>query len=138
VTRFPIVVRLGIHILALLAVLIQCSPLRTCALQSLVGGTSCHDDEGTVAQQSAAVAMSADGCVPHPADGHDDHCTCERPRSSATMTAYGTLAAAAALLPIAGADGFALPSSIESKFLPHHATFRPSPPSAGDCLPLLT
>jgi len=127
-------VRLGIHIFALLAVLIQCSPLRTCAFQSLLGGSSCHDEEGSFASD-AKLAMTVDGCVPHPASGHDEQCLCERPRTSATLSGHQVVSAPELLSPVASA------SVIDhADVFTHAATaiaFESPPASAGRCLPLL-
>jgi hypothetical protein len=126
--------RLGLHILALLAVLIQCSPLRTCAFQALLGGTSCHDEEGSVADD-AKLAMTADGCVPHPAGGHDGQCLCERPRTPATLNAHQAVSAPELLSSVASA------SVIDQTHVFTHAAaaiaFESPPASVGRCLPLL-
>jgi hypothetical protein len=133
-TRFPSILRVGIHILALLAVLIQCSPLRTCAFQALLGGTSCHDEEGSVADD-AKLAMAADGCVPHPASGHDEQCLCERPRTLATLSANPLVSAPELVSPLESA------LVIDHTDLFTHGAnaiaFESPPASVGRCLPLL-
>jgi hypothetical protein len=77
-------VRLGLHILALLALLIQCLPLRTCAFQYMLSGSSCHDGEVTSEVEGHdGIDFAADGCAPHPVGSHDESCICEEPRMSA-------------------------------------------------------
>ncbi|MGB7158413.1 MAG: hypothetical protein WBD40_10140 [Tepidisphaeraceae bacterium] len=133
--------RLAVHILALLALLIQCSPVRACAFQSLLTGTSCHDGETAVAgddenESEREIAFAADGCVPHPLGSHDDEaCACEQPRMSAGRAPQQVVV-----------DDF-LPAAVD----PHVLRLDPraaaglvtgrlvfeSPPSVGRSLPLL-
>jgi hypothetical protein len=127
---------MSIHILALLAVLIQCSPLRTCAFQDLLAGSSCHDDEQDVVADASRV-LATDGCVPHPRDGHDEHCICERPKSTATPTTPAAFAAGAHL-PTFGAESLVIASPGIPQFTLHHTAFESPPPSVGNRLPLLT
>jgi hypothetical protein len=132
--------RLAVHILALLALLIQCSPVRTCAFQSLLTGASCHDGEteanAVAGDDESEIAFAADGCVPHPLGSHDDEaCACEQPRMSAGRAPHQVVV-----------EDF-LPAAID----PHVLRLDPrasaglvqgqlvlaSPPSVGRLLPLL-
>lgn len=77
----------AIHLFAALAVLIQCSPLRVCAVEKLALGANCHDRDagGTVHRHScdggAAVADAGGGAAGHVPGDDDGHaCVCDRPK----------------------------------------------------------
>ena len=83
------------HILGLLALLIQCSPFRTCVLEELALGSSCHS-EVAVAEHDVPPTTAADGCPSHGAS-HDPSCVCERPKFSVERMAHVTAIPAVAI-----------------------------------------
>jgi hypothetical protein len=102
-----------VYIFAVIAVMIQGSPLRVCAMQKLALGTNCHDGEalgvtrvcGDHADCSDNVDCDSHACPDH----HDGACICEVPKAPAKATA-GCAPAPGHLMPLAqAAPSFMLP-----------------------------
>jgi hypothetical protein len=71
-------------ILLIVGVFIQCSTIRTCALEQVVLGASCHDPDpcgaGSDGHELVAVAHHSGA----PVDGHES-CRCEGPKGAAQL-----------------------------------------------------
>ena len=103
-----------VYICAVIAVVIQCSPLRVCAMQKLALGSNCHDGEALgvmrVCGDHADSSDSAD-CQSHAGpEHHDGECICEVPKAPAKATA-GCAPVLSHLAPLAQlAPSFVLPA----------------------------
>src|SRR5688572_14402461 len=66
----------GLRLFLLLAVLVQYTPLRVCALESLATGSSCHD-RGT---HAVLGEVRQDEHAPLSSNGGEHDCICEQPK----------------------------------------------------------
>ena len=66
----------GLRLILLLAVLVQCAPMRVCALERVAVGSSCHEWTAEAALERAHADEQQCGA---PTDGGHD-CICERPK----------------------------------------------------------
>jgi hypothetical protein len=73
------VVALGLRLILLLSVLIQYTPIRLCALERVVTGSSCHDRDASHSHSSTHADEWACGSRELPAH----NCACEKPKAGA-------------------------------------------------------